>query len=76
MEKMREVFKNVQVKLIDRPDHVARIEIDQFEIDELARSISSQGLLQPIVINKVGSRFEVVAGDRRLMAFQANLTPC
>ena len=68
MEKMREVFKNVQVKLIDRPDHVARIEIDQFEIDELARSISSQGLLQPIVINKVGSRFEVVAGDRRLMA--------
>ena len=68
MEKKREIFKNVQVKLIDRPASVARIDISQAEIDELAQSISSQGLLQPVVINKVGTRYEVVAGDRRLMA--------
>ncbi len=68
METKRETFKKVDVKLIDRPTEVARLEIDPVEIQELANSISVQGLLQPIVINKTGNRFEVVAGDRRLMA--------
>lgn len=68
MERKRDSFKKVYVKLIDRPTDVARLEIDPAEINELAKSISVQGVLQPIVINVVGGRFEVVAGDRRLMA--------
>lgn len=68
MEKKRESFRKVKINLIDRPTDVARLDIDQSEIEELACSIGEQGLLQPIVINKVGNRFEVVAGDRRLMA--------
>lgn len=71
MEKKKVSFKKVNVNLIDRPTDVARLDIDKSEIEELARSINTQGLLQPIVINKTGNRFEVVAGDRRLMAVKS-----
>jgi ParB family transcriptional regulator, chromosome partitioning protein len=41
------------------------------DIEDLARSIERQGLLQPISVRPAGDgRFEVVAGQRRLMAFR------
>ena len=46
-----------------------RKEFSQKEIDELAASIEANGLLQPIVLRKLGSQqFELVAGHRRLLA--------
>ena len=68
MEKKREIFKKVDVRLIDRPTEVARMEITREEINELAESISEQGLLLPIGLNISGNRYEVVHGDRRLLA--------
>ena len=37
-------------------------------IDELAKSIKQYGLLQPIIVRPINSRYEVVAGSRRLAA--------
>lgn len=37
-------------------------------IDELAKSIKQYGLLQPIIVRPTNSRYEVVAGSRRLAA--------
>lgn len=62
--------KIVKVNLadIDRPKESVRININADEIRELADSIREQGLLQPVLLRPVGSRYEIVAGDRRYMA--------
>lgn len=39
-------------------------------IGELADSIRAEGLLQPIVVRKVGEGYELIAGERRWRAFQ------
>jgi ParB family transcriptional regulator, chromosome partitioning protein len=40
------------------------------EIEELASSIREQGLIQPIVVRKVGENYQIVAGERRFRALQ------
>ena len=38
------------------------------EIEELANSIKKEGLLQPILVNKVGDHYKIIAGERRWQA--------
>ena len=47
-----------------------RTHVDDAKIDELARSIRSNGIIQPIVVRKVEGGFEIVAGERRWRASQ------
>jgi ParB family chromosome partitioning protein len=47
-----------------------RTVIDEGKIDELARSIRSHGVIQPIVVRKAGTAYEIVAGERRWRASQ------
>ena len=58
----------VDLKLIDEPKAVARMEIDPASVEELAKSISEIGLLQPIVLREDGGRYEIIAGHRRFLA--------
>src|SRR5262245_4225876 len=37
---------------------------------ELAQSIRANGIIQPLVVRRVGDRFQLVAGERRLRAAQ------
>jgi ParB family chromosome partitioning protein len=56
-----------------------RREIADKQIEELAKSIQSEGLLQAIVVRKVGKKFEIIAGERRLRAFKflnRTVIPC
>ena len=47
-----------------------RTHIDETRIEELARSIRSNGIIQPIVVRRVDSGYEIVAGERRWRAAQ------
>lgn len=38
------------------------------EIEELASSIKKEGLLQPILVRKVGDSYQIIAGERRWQA--------
>lgn len=38
------------------------------EIEELANSIKKEGLLQPILVRKVGDYYQIIAGERRWQA--------
>lgn len=38
------------------------------EIEELAGSIKKEGLLQPILVRRVGDRYQIIAGERRWQA--------
>jgi len=50
--------------------HQPRKEFDETAVKELAESIRSEGLLQPIVVRKVKGGYELIAGERRLRAFR------
>lgn len=45
-----------------------RKDFDYDKITELADSIKSYGIIQPIIVKKYGSNYSVVAGERRLRA--------
>jgi ParB family chromosome partitioning protein len=42
--------------------------MDPAGLEELARSIRSNGVIQPIVVRRVGERFQIIAGERRWRA--------
>ena len=42
--------------------------VEQTRLEELARSIKSNGVIQPIVVHKVDDRFQIIAGERRWRA--------
>lgn len=61
-------FDEIEIeKIVLGKPNVRKIDVD-LEIDELARSIEEQGLLQPIIVHKLGDEFELIAGQRRLTA--------
>ena len=60
--------RNVDVLLIDKNPYQPRLEFDQTEIQALADSLQSHGLLQPLVVRKHGDRYQLIAGERRLRA--------
>ena len=44
--------------------------MDDARLEELARSIKSNGVIQPIIVRKTGDRFQIIAGERRWRAAQ------
>lgn len=52
-----------------------RGQFDDARLDDLAKSIASNGVIQPIVVRRVGDQFHIIAGERRWRAAQkAGLT--
>jgi ParB family chromosome partitioning protein len=47
-----------------------RTTMDEGKIDELARSIRTNGIIQPIVVRKADDGYEIVTGERRWRASQ------
>jgi len=45
-----------------------RGQADDERLADLARSIKSNGVIQPIIVRKVGDRFQIIAGERRWRA--------
>ncbi|MEQ9022097.1 MAG: ParB/RepB/Spo0J family partition protein [Pseudomonadales bacterium] len=75
MEAARETagdaLRQVPVDLIQRGRYQPRRHIDEAALEELAASIRSQGLMQPIVLRPVSAdRYEIIAGERRWRAVQ------
>lgn len=63
-------FAELAVSLIVPSPYQARREISPDQLSELAESIRSEGLLQPVVVRKTGDKYELIAGERRWRAFQ------
>ncbi len=41
------------------------------KIEELSESIREMGIIQPLIVRKIGSSYELIAGERRLRAAQS-----
>ena len=64
-------LQHVPVELIQRGKYQPRRDMDPEALEELANSIRSQGVMQPIVVRPIGDkRFEIIAGERRWRATQ------
>src|SRR6266511_3574871 len=49
-------------------DFQPRIHVDDARLQELAQSIKTNGVIQPIVVRRMGDRFQIIAGERRWRA--------
>lgn len=58
----------VSITLIDVNPDQPRKSFDPESLAGLADSISANGLLQPILVRRVGDRYEIIAGERRFRA--------
>jgi ParB family transcriptional regulator, chromosome partitioning protein len=58
----------IAIRQIDSNPAQPRQEFDPAEMQSLAESISTHGLLQPVVVRRVHERYQLVAGERRLRA--------
>ena len=66
-------LKTIPVEQIQRGKYQPRREFDCEALQELADSIKSSGLLQPIVVRPLkDNRYEIIAGERRWRACQLN----
>lgn len=60
----------VPIDLIDPSSLQPRSNFDDAKLDELARSILANGIVQPLLLRRKGIRFELIAGERRWRAAQ------
>lgn len=63
-------YQEIAVHAIEPSPYQARREITPEQLSELAESIRSEGLLQPVVVRKTGEKYQLIAGERRWRAFQ------
>jgi ParB family chromosome partitioning protein len=64
-------LREIDVDLIQRGPWQPRTHFDEESLQELADSISTQGVVQPIILRAtVDGRYEIVAGERRWRASQ------
>ena len=67
---LQKVLTVVPLDKIIRPKVIDRIDIEPKEITELAENIDKQGLLQEPVLRASGNNYEIIMGDRRILAIR------
>ena len=60
----------LEISEVVRDEGQPRRNFDKAALEELASSIKEHGVLQPIVVVKQGSKYQIVAGERRWRASQ------
>jgi ParB family chromosome partitioning protein len=60
----------IDIDLIDPSPYQPRTRFAEAALEELAQSIRSSGIIQPLVLRKIGSRYQLIAGERRWRASQ------
>ena len=58
----------VDVDLLRPNTYQPRLRVDDVHLDELAQSIRTHGVIQPIVVRRVDNAYEIIAGERRWRA--------
>jgi len=60
----------IDIDLLEPSPYQPRTRFREEALDELARSIQSSGIIQPLVVRPVGNRYQLIAGERRWRAAQ------
>jgi ParB family transcriptional regulator, chromosome partitioning protein len=65
-----EDFIEIDLDLIEPNPSQPRLRFDETHLKELAQSITANGIVQPLLVRKLGNRYQLVAGERRWRAAQ------
>ncbi len=69
-------LRDIPIEHLQRGEYQPRVDMRQDTLEDLARSIEAQGVVQPIVVRPIGNgangqpRYEIIAGERRWRAAQ------
>lgn len=63
-----EQILEADIMLIDNNPDQPRQHFDIVKLEELAQSIRSHGIMQPIIVSKSDGRYTIIAGERRFRA--------
>ena len=66
-----EDLKEIDIDLIEPNNFQPRTRFDEAQLEELAQSIRANGIVQPILVRRIGGEnYQLVAGERRWRAAQ------
>lgn len=66
-----EELREIDIDLIEPNNLQPRTRFDDAQLEELSQSIKANGIVQPLLVRKVGGlRYQIVAGERRWRAAQ------
>lgn len=66
-----EDLKEIDIDLIEPNNLQPRTRFDEAQLEELAQSIKTNGIVQPILVRRIaGEKYQLVAGERRWRAAQ------
>ncbi len=63
-----DIAQTIPVDAIEPNPHQPRRVFQSEKLSELAQSIRANGVIQPIIVRRVGDKFQLVAGERRWRA--------
>lgn len=67
----KDIYREIPLDLLQSGRYQPRSVMDPERLQELADSITAQGVVQPIVVRSIGAgRYEIIAGERRWRACQ------
>ena len=67
---LRESLREINIDDISPNPYQARTTWNEQELADLAESIKTNGIIQPIVVRPIGPKFQLIAGERRFRASQ------
>lgn len=77
---MTVTYQVLPISALQRGHYQPRLHFDEQSLNELARSIQTQGLIEPLIVRElVSNRYEIIAGERRWRAAiiaQLKEVPC
>ncbi len=63
-------YLELPIGKIEPNPYQPRKEFEKSQLVDLAESIQSEGLIQPVVVREVNGSYQLIAGERRWRAFQ------
>ena len=60
----------IDVELLAPNEDQPRLQMDDARLEDLARSIKANGVIQPILVRRAGDGYRIIAGERRWRAAQ------
>lgn len=67
---LSETVTSIKISKIKPAKRQLRKDFDEEKVQELAESINSTGLIQPIIVRQIGDNYEIISGHRRVDAFK------
>ncbi len=64
------LYQVLPIERLDEPELVSRAVLDVTALEELAESVKTKGILEPLLVLEKDGRYEIMAGHRRYKAAQ------